>query len=398
VTTQDVETEPNAADTSSEQEDRRPRVIAYDGPTTRSRAMRWVRAFVPLGLAVALSFGSRLAPAQVESVYSRGVYPKVAALLDGAGRWWGGRSDAPFGAGSGPSLSEALLAALLLLVGGFLLFSLSRGFGTFLRRSLWVVGTAALLFVGLWGLNHSREPLSYTIGVDTVEVAASDLDRVAAEMAEMLTAELDEPHEEFDRATLPERAADVWREALDREPRLGWQRDPMVVAPLLGNAIVSAGISGVFSPFSQEAHVASNLPEPDLLFTACHEIAHVQGWAREDEANYLAWRVASRSSDPAFRRAALIVALHQVLGALRKADPELLAQRSDELDPRIETEFRARARFWASERSHVVSRAATAVNDAYLRSQGQDGVASYGRMVDLLVTEWRTGGFGPTAQ
>ena len=154
----------------------------------------------------------------------------------------------------------------------------------------------------------------------------------------------------------------------------------------------SQRLRGIFSPFPQEAHVAGHHPEADLLFTACHEVAHAQGWAREDEAHYLAWRVGVRSPSPALRRSARLVALFHVLRALGRADPSRLRSRMEGMDPRILDAQAERARFWDRERSPAASRAASAVNEAYLRSQGQEGVASYGRMVDLLVAEWRASG------
>ena len=206
-----------------------------------------------------------------------------------------------------------------------------------------------------------------------------------------------------ERATEPaaalRAARDAWRQASEREPSLGVGTGVLagvlagvLVRPALSGAIVSGGISGIFSPFTQEAHVAGHLPEPDLLFTACHELAHAQGWAREDEANYLAWRVGSRAADHSLRAAARLLALAHVLGALGRADRAVLVDRLEGLDPRIQEALEERARFWDRERSPAASRAASAVNDAYLRSQGQDGVASYGRMVDLLVAEWRAAG------
>ena len=47
--------------------------------------------------------------------------------------------------------------------------------------------------------------------------------------------------------------------------------------------------SGIYSPFTFEANI--NMQMPDLYFaaTAAHEYAHLQGFAREDEANFISW-------------------------------------------------------------------------------------------------------------
>ncbi|MEM9380497.1 MAG: DUF3810 family protein [Planctomycetota bacterium] len=373
------------------EEEPRPRALAYDGPTVRDDVRRWVRCVIPLAVALLVSVVARFAPSQVEEIYSRGIYPRVASLVEGPARSWAETRHAAGLSRTAPSFSEVLLLAVLLLVVLLLGHAAFKGIGTFVRRCFWVVGLAALSFVGLWGLNHARAPLAQTLHLDVSPVAVGELDQVADEMAIALTALLEQSIQPVDRESVPGRAAEAWARALGEVPSLGWQERAIVVGPKLSETIVSAGISGIFSPFSQEAHVAAHLPDPDLLFTALHEIAHVQGWAREDEANYLAWRVGSRSGDLDFERAALIISLAHVHRALEQADRELMAARWHDLDPRIKAQFSARAAFWGRERSMIASRAASAVNEVYLRSHGHGGVATYGRMVDLIVAEWRSG-------
>jgi hypothetical protein len=58
--------------------------------------------------------------------------------------------------------------------------------------------------------------------------------------------------------------------------------------PALSSPVLSwLGITGIYSPFTAEPNVNMNVPDPDLPFTASHELAHARGFAREDEANYL---------------------------------------------------------------------------------------------------------------
>lgn len=81
---------------------------------------------------------------------------------------------------------------------------------------------------------------------------------------------------------------------------------PGPIKPCLpGGLLMRFGVSGVFSPFTFEAHVDPALPLPTLPFVAAHELAHVAGFASEDEANFVAWLACSRSPAPllrAFRR------------------------------------------------------------------------------------------------
>jgi hypothetical protein len=364
-------------------------------PLHPRRLVPWAAALAPWSVALLLAVAARALPGAVEAHFARGVYPRVAGFIGEAARGWAALTGAPGRAGSFPSLSEVgilvlAVAACWLLRRGWR----SGGAGGVLRQGLAGSGGLALVFLLLWGLNYSRLPLAASLGLEPSGASASELDGLAGALEAQLVPYLTDPGSPGGRAPgvpLPTAAAAAWREALSREPVLG-SGAGVLVRPVLSGAIVGAGISGIFSPFTQEAHVAAHLPEPDLLFTACHELAHAQGWAREDEANYLAWRVGSRASSAELRAAARLLALGHVLGALGRADRARLAARVDGLDPRIRAAMEERARFWDRERSPAASRAASAVNDAYLRAQGQEGVASYGRMVDLLVAEWRAAG------
>ncbi len=356
---------------------------------------RWLLALAPWSVAVLLVVLARAAPGAVEGLYSRGLYPLIAWTVGQVGRGWAALTGSALRSGRSPSLSEVGL--VVAAVGGC--WALRRawvrgGAAGAARLMLAATGGGALVFLLLWGLNYSRMPLAVSLDLEPLGASSDELDQVAAILEAQLAVDLEGLQLAGASETPAEAlrvAQEAWREAGERTTALGPDAG-VVVRPALSGVLVGAGISGVFSPFTQEAHVAGHLPRPDLLFTACHELAHARGWAREDEANYLAWRVGSRASNHRLRAAARLLALGHVLGALGRADRAALVARLERLDPRIEAALEERGRFWDRERSPAASRAATAVNDAYLRSQGQDGVASYGRMVDLLVAEWRAAG------
>jgi hypothetical protein len=371
------------------------------------------------------TLAARELPTQVEAYYSRGLYPRIGDVLNGLSERWASAVGAPFGDLSvrRTSLSEVMVGVLLGIVLVLLWRALRRGFGAFVRRLVFLAGITYLVFFGVWGLNHARVSLGASLGLDARPVTAIELNDVALELERDLSVLLRRAPFELPSGmessasssgssvssgssgssglpgssgrsganeTLGARAAGAWREAIARERLLGWQPAAITCAPAFSGALAAASITGIFSPFTQEAHVVFGMPGVDLAFTALHEIAHVQGWAREDEANYLAWRVGSRSTDHGLKVAAYALALIHVHKALRRADPILQHKRALELDVRILALIEERAAYWDRTRSQVASRAVGAINDTYLKSQGhRAGVASYGRMVDLLVAELR---------
>lgn len=50
-------------------------------------------------------------------------------------------------------------------------------------------------------------------------------------------------------------------------------------------------ISGIYCPFTFEANVNVHMNDVLIPVTMCHELSHLSGYMREDEANFIAfWR------------------------------------------------------------------------------------------------------------
>ena len=75
-----------------------------------------------------------------------------------------------------------------------------------------------------------------------------------------------------------------------------------------------------------------------------------------------------------------------VAGALYKADRILYSSLMSNLDMRIYSELFSYNNFFDKYKDSAVSKISGAVNDTYLKSQGQEaGTESYGRVVELAV-------------
>ena len=63
------------------------------------------------------------------------------------------------------------------------------------------------------------------------------------------------------------------------------------------------------------------------------------------------------------------------------------------IDERILAEYNYRNEYWAPFRKKVTYKVSSTVNDAYLKANQQtDGTKSYGRVVDLMLAEWKANG------
>jgi hypothetical protein len=116
-----------------------------------------------------------------------------------------------------------------------------------------------------------------------------------------------------------------------------------------------------------------------------HEIAHTRGFAREDEAGFLAFLTGLYSDNPDFAYSALLGAALRTLNALAGVDMDRYQTVAAKLGDGIRRDLDASSRYW-KQFEGPVQEVSTQVNDAYLQANLQDdGVRSYGRMVDLVL-------------
>lgn len=356
--------------------------------------VRWRRCAVAVGLA-ALGWltlrGVASRPELVERLYSEGLFPVVRDVLRGV-------------SGVLPvSLAELLLFALagwvlwLLVSAARLALSRRRRFRNLLLRGATRVVTWAgfgyTVFLLVWGFNHARRPYAWHAGLEVAPVTREEL----IELGSWLVLECNRLGEEITDGDLELEAGPggvdpallTGYEALGVEVPTLRAGAPLLRRPWISPILSAGGISGVYSPFTAEAHLNRDIPAWARPFAAGHEIAHLKGFAREDEAHCIAWQACRRSGDAGFEYSASMVALGEVLVALASVDPARASTLLGRLGPRGREDRRVSYEFWRSQRGPWMD-FSTATNDAYLRSQGQEaGVKSYGRMVDLLVAERR---------
>lgn len=155
---------------------------------------------------------------------------------------------------------------------------------------------------------------------------------------------------------------------------------------MLSEPMTYTHIAGVYSFFTGEANINVNFPDYTLPFTAAHEMAHQRGIAREDEANFIAFLVCLESDDSYIRYSGYMSIYEYLISALYSADKNLYSDIVSGSNMKIRYEQSAYSAFFDKYRDSVASDVSSAVNDTYLKSQGQtEGSKSYGMVVDLAV-------------
>lgn len=149
-------------------------------------------------------------------------------------------------------------------------------------------------------------------------------------------------------------------------------------------------LTGVYVPFTMEANVNIATPHYSIASTMCHELAHLRGFIREDEANYISYLACLASGNPELQYSGLMEALILSGNALYGKNPDLYYELRAGYDDGVNRDLVANSAYWAQFHDTKVSKTTEKLNDAYLKANDQDdGVQSYGRMVDLLLAEYR---------
>ncbi len=301
------------------------------------------------------------------------------------------------------SLAEILLylSPLLLVFIGVLAFKKHSGsWRTLARFSLSVLSLFSLffsLFVFSFGTGYHTESLDKRLGLVKTEVTVQELCETARILV-VKTAEASEKVEfgEDGFSVMPYDFEGMTDELLASFATLSDEYDFLQCfksrpKPVLASKAMSyTHITGVYSYYTGEANVNVYFPDYALAFTAAHEMAHQRGIAREDEANFIAFLVTATASDPYLRYAGYLNMLEYVGNALWAVDREAYREIFGALPEAVKGELRAYAEFFRQFSNSTASKVSNAVNDTYLKVNGEEnGTASYGLVVDLAVAYYK---------
>lgn len=159
--------------------------------------------------------------------------------------------------------------------------------------------------------------------------------------------------------------------------------------PVFSSELMSyTHIVGFFFPYTFEANINVDVPLYTIPATMAHEMAHLRGYMKEDEANFIAYLTCVNSPNIDFQYSGTMMALTHSLNALYKVHPDAYNQIFSFLSGDVVGDIVYNSAYW-NQFEGKVAQVSTQVNNRYLMSQNQhDGVQSYGKVVDLLIAEY----------
>ena len=287
-----------------------------------------------------------------------------------------------------------VLAAVLAL---WFFYTLIRVFTK--RRSLlrWLAGvllgaSAGLFaFVGLWGLNHFGPSVGQTLGLDVREYSKQELIAATAYYAAQANEYAARVDRDADGKTVYPAFSELAAQApagyaalAERYEQFTGALDPV---KLLASwrLFSQTGTTGIFVCFTAEACVNPDTYTAWIPYTMCHELAHRQAVAAEDEANFCAYLACMENPRNDFRYSGAFAAYIYCNNAFAKIDRSAAASIWQNVADGVRADAQAANEHYAQYEGKVQD-AAQKVNDAYLKAFSEEsGVQSYGEVADLLI-------------
>lgn len=306
------------------------------------------------------------------------------------------------------SLTEILVVLGVPALLAFLVFAIvrlvknkSQRWRRFLRGSL-IIATIALfmfsLFLALLGINYARSPVAEELDIEVKDRPIEELEsamRAFGQAAANVRAKLPEDGDGNVKAgtikDLQLSAHDGWDLAGERWPALASPIRSKPKAVLLSRYWSYTKIVGMYVPMWVEANI--NIDQPDFMIpaTIAHELAHTRGFARENETDFAALLTCFVHPDPVWQYSGLVSAWKDLSRRLALEDRErwsvVYAETVTDL---IALDLNNESLYWKAYETPIAE-VSTQINDSYLKAnREEDGVKSYGGVVDLLLAWYET--------
>ena len=348
-------------------------------------------------LTILLIEWAKKSPALVETVYAKGIYPWLRGAVSYVTRY------VPFSVAEIFACVLAVVIAVITVI-RFIRFITFREEGFIRFFSLLVslavaAGYMFFLFYAMWGFNYYRTPIADRMDLPERQYTKEELYSLCVDLADKAKAL---------REDVPVNTSGVYcgefssirKEVVKAYKKYGtirpsFKTDVPKAKPLASSELFSQrGISGIYIFLTEEPNVNVNEPSLYLAFSAAHETAHYVGYAREQEASFLAFLVLSGADDADAAYSGYMHALNNCSHALYSADKELYSQLYGRYSEGMKADLADYSKYYKKYEDTETWNRSNEMNDKYLKFNDQpSGVLSYSEDVALILRYYDSIGF-----
>lgn len=328
---------------------------------------------------------SSLQPAWIEQRYSNGLYPHLAQVQRAVLGWL------PF------SFGDLLYAAagiyLLYLVYWAVVQMRSKGFS----KVLFIKGLVKcfkiflivyIWFNALWGLNYNRLGIAHQLDLQEETYTLAEISTLAQTLQIKLNyfaAQVDTVNrQDFKRKDMFAQAFATYQRAEVQHPYFHYPY-PTVKPSLYTGVGHYFGFTGYYNPFTGEAQIKTTIPTFLQPFVTLHEIAHQLGYAKENEANFVAFLSGRHAVEVNELYSVYYNLYRYAMREVYSRDEALYQRLQASLHPQVRRDNEILKAYFLSTENKIEP-LVTLFYDQFLKANNQkEGVQTYNRVVALLV-------------
>lgn len=254
-----------------------------------------------------------------------------------------------------------------------------------LRLALWIY----LVFNIFWGLNYNRLGVASQLKLDVQPYESKDLDTLTRVVQKRLN-DYATSIDSSKRAAL-NRNRNLFNQAIANYknieqslPFLGY-RHPSIKPSMFSHIGHYFGFTGYYNPFTAEAQIKTTVPFFLKPFVVTHEIGHQLGYAKENEANFIAFMVGRSSADIEFRYSVYFEMHQYAIRELYRLDSTRANYYRAQLHPQVELDTKEFLAYLTVSKNYVEPWI-TNIYDEYLKLNNQpQGKMTYNQVVAWLI-------------
>lgn len=323
----------------------------------------------------------------VEQYYSLGLYPFVASALRSLFGWL------PFSIGD--LLYMLSFVWVVWKTWGLVQWIRHRQPRSYLswmllRKYLKLSLLIYIVFSLFWGLNYYRQGIAAQLNLRLETYSVEDLFTLTLVLQQRLNSQAEKVDSlkrirYTENRPLFQKGAETFRAAAETYPFFSYPKaslKPSLFTPV-GHLI---GFTGYYNPFSGEAQLKTSIPVFLKPFVVLHEIAHQQGYARENEASFVAYLASKASADEDFLYSVYFELYRDAIYECRMTpNQELTESIRKNIHPRVKADIRD-LQLYLLRHQNFVEPFMSDVYDRYLKLNNQPkGKATYNEVIAYLV-------------
>ena len=321
----------------------------------------------------------------VEMAYSQKIYPKISNFLSNI------FGALPF------SVTEFLIVSAVILIIATL-YVLIRNFSVtnlmnYLLNSLLIISTFMFIFWCFWGINNFRMPVEDFFPFEKNKYTVNELEKALEILIEKTNGIREQIKEDINGVAADQNYRNIFEKSSEAYDKISKIYE---IIPLSGKinpkpmffskAMSMLNYTGMYNPFTAETNINVDAPVFNIPFTVCHEIAHLKGFPKENEANFISFLTCIKSDDLYFQYSGYLSGLIHCSNALYKEDPGAYIKLRKNFSGGVFRDLQYADKYWDNYKGFIAA-IGESNNNVFLKFTNQpDGTKSYGLVVDLIIS------------